>query len=64
MAADFTAEDWAKMTNLERIERCEEYAREAEVIGASAHPDRKAQFMKIAERWRAVANDIEQTSKW
>ncbi len=59
MVSDFEAEHWAQMTNAQRIERCREYAREAELIAQSAHSDHKTQYTKIAEQWLRLAAELE-----
>jgi hypothetical protein len=45
---DFTSEEWAKLTTLERLAKCEKFAVEAERLGQR----------EIAKLWRDLAAEI------
>jgi hypothetical protein len=59
------ASQWRKLTVPERIHMCREYAREAEQLAQAAHPDRKADYKRLAADWHQVAAELEvfETSK-
>ena len=58
-------EQWGKLTNRERIHLCHENAREAKQLAQAAHPDRKAEYKRIAAGWHQIAAELEKfgTSK-
>jgi hypothetical protein len=51
---------WGKLTIRERIHLCREYAQEAEQLAHAAHPDRKADYKRIAADWHQIAAELEQ----
>jgi hypothetical protein len=50
---------WSKLTVRERIHLCREYAREAEQLAQAAHPDRKADYKRLAADWNQIAAELE-----
>jgi hypothetical protein len=54
------AENWKSLTFRERIHLCREYAQEAEQLAQAAHPDRKAEYKRIAAGWHQIAAELEQ----
>ena len=50
---------WGKLTVRERIHLCREYAREAEQLAQAAHPDRKADYKRLAADWNQIAVELE-----
>jgi hypothetical protein len=60
----FSAENWAKLSNAERMEYCQQAAREAESYSRSAAPELRSVYKQLADQWRALATEIERSSKW
>ena len=53
-------DQWGKLTNQERIHLCREYAQEAVQLAQAAHPDRKAEYKRLAGEWHQIAAELEQ----
>ena len=51
---------WGKLTMRERIHLCRDYAKEAEQLAQAAHPDRKAEYKRLAGDWHQIAAELEQ----
>ena len=51
---------WQTLTIRKRIHLCREYAQEAEQLAQAAHPDRKAQYNRLAADWYQIAAELEQ----
>ena len=58
MANELTPEGWDNMTVTQRVLRCREYAREAEML-ARASSSRSQEYKKIAEEWHQLAAELE-----
>jgi len=50
---------WGKLTVRERVQLCREYAREAEQLAQAAHPDRGADYKRLAADWNQIAAELE-----
>jgi hypothetical protein len=59
MMDGFSAADWHKLTNKQRIEHCVMAAREAESFAQMAKPELRKIYIQLAEQWRALADEIE-----
>ena len=53
-------DQWGKLTIRERIHLCREYAQEAVQLAQAAHPDRKADYKRLAADWHQIAAELEQ----
>ena len=51
--------EWGNLTDRERIRLCHEYAQEAEQLAQAAHPDREAEYKRLAADWRQIASELE-----
>ena len=54
---DFTAEDFGRMSNAERIALCRKLARRAEQLAAN-DGKRGDAYLQIAKGWTALADDM------
>jgi hypothetical protein len=57
---DFTtSEEWAKLSNAERIAHCQKAASDAEAQAEGANATMREIYNRLAAQWRRVADDIE-----
>ena len=54
---DFTAEEFGRMSNAERVALCRMLARRAEQLAANDGKRREA-YLQIAKGWTALADDM------
>ena len=55
----FKAEEWKNLTPQQRASRCRLMAGEARTLAAGAAPDVKLSYLKIADDWMRLADQIE-----
>ena len=55
----FKAEEWKSLTPQQRASRCRLMAGEARALAQEAAPDVKLSYLKIADDWIQLANEIE-----
>jgi hypothetical protein len=60
MSEDLAAREWQALTNNERVIRCRELAVKAERAAQSAPPALQKAYEDIAEKWLALAAEVEQ----
>jgi len=60
MREDIAVGDWQALTNNERAIRCRELAAKAERAAQSARPELQQSYEGIAEKWLALAAEVEQ----
>jgi hypothetical protein len=58
----FNAEEWAKLTPIERARRCRLWAHEATALADSATPKMTATYLAIAKDWLKLASEIEEAT--
>jgi len=63
MSEDLAVGEWHALTNYERVVRCREFAAKAEAQRAaqSARPALQQSYEVIAEKWLALAAEVEQS---
>ena len=62
MEKDFKAEDWGKLTPLERVTLCRQFASDAQRLSSTANGQFKALYADLANQWTRLANAIEHSS--
>jgi len=62
MEYQFTAEEWARLTPDERVQRCRLLSLEARQMSKRATGEVKRAYLRIALGWDALANEIEDTT--
>jgi hypothetical protein len=60
MSADLAVREWQALTNSERVTRCRELAVKAESAAQSVRPELQQAYEAIAEKWLALAAEVEQ----
>ena len=55
----FKAEEWKTLTPEQRVKRCRLLAEEARSLAEGAPPDVKQSYLKIADDWMQLADDIQ-----
>jgi hypothetical protein len=55
----FNAEEWKSLTPQQRASRCRLMAGEARALADGAAPDVKIFYLKIADDWMGLADEIE-----
>ena len=55
----FAADEWQKLTGVDRIKRCRLLAREAMQLAESADPNLREAYQQLADQWLALACKIE-----
>jgi hypothetical protein len=60
MSEDIAVGEWQALTNNERVIRCRELAAKAERASQSARPELQQAYEDIAEKWLALAAEVEQ----
>jgi hypothetical protein len=55
----FNAEEWKSLTPQQRASRCRLMAGEARTLADGAAPNVKLSYLKIADDWMRLADDIE-----
>jgi hypothetical protein len=58
----FKSEEWEDLTPAQRARRCHLMAEEAEALAAGASPDLRLSYLRIAEEWMKLADDIERST--
>jgi hypothetical protein len=61
MREDLAAGEWQALTNGERVMLCRELAAKAERAAQSARPALQQSYESIAEKWLALAAEVEQS---
>ena len=61
MREDLAVGEWQALTNNERVLRCREFAAKAERAAKSAGPGLQQGYEVIAEKWLALAAEVEQS---
>jgi hypothetical protein len=56
---EFDAERWNEMPREERVRRCLMFAHEAQQLASEAAPEIKDSYVGLANRWLALATEIE-----
>ena len=54
----FAADEWAALTNAERIKRCQRMAEEAMKLAKDASPSLADGYLQLAEQWLKLATDL------
>ena len=60
MSEDLAVGEWQALTNSERARRCRELAVKAESAAQSVRPELQQAYEAIAEKWLALAAEVEQ----
>ncbi len=55
----FKAEEWKSLSPQQRASRCRLMAAEARALADGAAPDVKLSYLKIADDWMRLADEIE-----
>ena len=55
----FNAEEWKSLTPQQRASRCRLMAGEARALADGATPDANLSYLKIADDWMRLADEIE-----
>ena len=55
----FKAEEWKSLTPQQRASRCRLMAEEARTLAEGAAPDVKLFYLKIADDWIQLADEVE-----
>lgn len=55
----FKAEEWKTLTPQQRASRCRLMAGEARALAEEAPPDVKLSYLKIADDWMQLADEME-----
>ena len=55
----FNAEEWKSLTSQQMASRCRLMAGEARALADGAAPNVKLSYLKIADDWMRLADDIE-----
>lgn len=55
----FKAEEWKSLTPQQRASRCRLMAEEARTLAEGAAPDMKLFYLKIADDWIQLADEIQ-----
>ena len=63
MNPDITGPEWAKLTVLERIARCHDFAREAMQMAQATHPHMTQKFRDLAAEWNLLAAEMENSGR-
>jgi hypothetical protein len=58
----FSAHEWEKATNVERIEHCRMAAREAETFAEMASNELRPVYKDLAASWKVLAAEIQQAT--
>ena len=58
----FSAHEWEKATNAQRIEHCQMAASEAEAFAEMASTELRSVYKELAASWRVLAGEIQQTN--
>jgi hypothetical protein len=58
----FNAEEWETLTPAERIKRCHKMAGEARKLARNAEGETKTHFLRIAQDWEQLGDEIERNS--
>jgi hypothetical protein len=56
---DFTAEDFHKMSNADRMQLCRKLASRARELARLSGPDQQEPFRRIARDWDKLADEME-----
>jgi hypothetical protein len=59
MSSELPLGAWDNMTVTQRILRCREYAKEAELLARTARPHHKLEYKRIAQQWNTLAAELE-----
>jgi len=54
----FAADEWAALSNAEKIKRCERMAEEAMKLAKAASPSLADGYLQLAEQWLKLATDL------
>jgi hypothetical protein len=55
----FNAEEWKSLTPQQRVTRCRLMAGEARALADTTAPDTNLHYLKIADDWMRLAEEIE-----
>ncbi len=58
---DFNRADFRSLSREQQITKCHEMAREAMRLAANGNAEKCAEYSDLAERWAALARDMENT---
>jgi hypothetical protein len=58
---DYNNADFRSLSREAKISKCHEMAREAMRLAAKGNPEKRAEYSDLAERWSALARDMEDT---
>ena len=59
MDLNFKAEEFARLTPVERVKWCRQMALEAERLADNASPRVRTAYVELAKQWTALADEIE-----
>lgn len=54
----FAADEWAALTNAEKMKRCQRMAEEAMKLARDASPNLADGYLQLAEQWLKLATDL------
>lgn len=57
----FTAEEWARLSWLERVRQCRSMAESARQLAERARPDLQEHYKDLCKSWLDLAQEIEAT---
>ena len=59
MDYSFKADEWDRLTPLQRIVRCRDLAQEAQKVGNASRGRLKTMYLDLSIQWSMVADEIE-----
>jgi len=57
----FDAEQWSRLSSVDRSKQCRHMAEEARQLAAKADGEMRSAYVKIAQSWDHLADEIERT---
>ena len=57
----FKADEWERLTPAERVRRCRAIAAQAREIAATAPSTMRDSYLRLAESWALLADEIERS---